>query len=72
MNSNDILIASNVISEKARDLLVDLNVYAVRVSEKSFIGSMEKEINKGKGPDTSERLFDSEFYWYKHYNKQII
>lgn len=62
LNSNDILIASNVISEKARYLLVDLNVYAVRVSEKSFIGSMEKEINKGKGPDTSERLFDSEFF----------
>jgi len=36
-------------------------VYTVRISKTSFIGAIQKTISNGKGPDTGDRLFDSDF-----------
>lgn len=52
----DIVIASNVISSK-----FEINslypIYASRISSNSFVGSKQRVISNGKGPDTSDRLF---------------
>lgn len=51
-----IVIASNVIANK-----FDVNnlypIYASRLSSNSFIGSKQRVVSNGKGPDTSDRLF---------------
>ena len=53
----DTLIASCVINEKAVPFFQD-QLYTVRVSKNSFVGSNIKKQEGGKGPDTTMRLFN--------------
>ena len=53
----DTLIASCVINEKALPFFQD-QLYTVRVSNNSFVGSNIKKQEGGKGPDTTMRLFN--------------
>jgi len=62
LKNEQVLIATNVISKKACDILSEYEVYAVRVSDNYYVGTKEKIISMGKGPDTSERLFNSKFF----------
>lgn len=52
----DILIASNVISSKF-EISNLYPIYASRISSNSFVGSKQRVVSNGKGPDTSDRLF---------------
>lgn len=52
----DIIIASNVISSKFKISSL-YPVYASRISMNSFVGSKQRVVSNGKGPDTSDRLF---------------
>ena len=54
---SDTLIASCVINEKAVPFFQD-QLYTVRVSKNSFVGSNIKQQEGGKGPDTTMRLFN--------------
>ena len=54
---SDTLIASCVINEKAVPFFQD-QLYTVRVSNNSFVGSNIKKQEGGKGPDTTMRLFN--------------
>ena len=56
--NTDVIIAANVIQEKAVKLLKDYKVFAVRTSANSFVGSKQTEQKNGKGPDTADRLFN--------------
>ncbi len=51
------IIATNVISEKYEGNNA-IAVYASRVSKHSYTGAKQKTIHDGKGPDTSDRLFN--------------
>lgn len=62
LTKRDVIIATNVISSSHMDKFNDIKTYAVRVSDKSFKGSKNKVISNGKGPDTGDRLFNSNFY----------
>lgn len=52
----DIIIASNVISSKFKISSL-YPIYASRISMNSFVGSKQRVVLNGKGPDTSDRLF---------------
>ncbi len=52
----DILIALNVISSKF-EISNLYPIYASRISSNSFVGSKQRVVSNGKGPDTSDRLF---------------
>lgn len=54
----EIIIVSNVIQEKALDLLQGYKIFAVRTSSNSFVGSRQSMQKNGKGPDTADRLFN--------------
>ena len=54
----DILIAANVIQEKAFDQLAGCKVFAVRVSKNFFIGKNQAAQTGRSGPDTADRLFN--------------
>lgn len=54
----EVFIVSNVIQEKAVELLKDYKIFTVRSSANSYVGSRQKEQNNGKGPDTADRLFN--------------
>lgn len=54
----EVIIAANVIQEKAVELLKDYKIFAVRTSANSFVGSRQAEQKNGKGPDTADRLFN--------------
>ena len=56
-----IIFATNVIDESGIQNFNGKTVYAVRSSKHSFIGSAQKIIEFGKGPDTGDRLFCSDF-----------
>ena len=56
-----IVFATNVIDESGIDNFKGKTVYAVRSSKHSFIGTKQKTIERGKGPDTGDRLFCSDF-----------
>lgn len=56
------IIATNVISAQAVDLLNDYNVYATRISQKNYAGAQVQEVRDHVGPDTSDRLFNSDFF----------
>ncbi len=58
----DPIIAVSVLPKDMVEKLNDLNVYSCRLSAHSYVGSSNKEINNGRGPATSYRLFSSEFY----------
>ena len=51
------IVATNVISEKYESSNM-MPIYASRVSQNSYTGSKQKTISDGKGPDTSDRLFN--------------
>ena len=53
-----IIIATNVIQEKALETLKDYKLFAIRVSTNSFVGSRQSMQSNGKGPDTADRLFN--------------
>lgn len=54
----EIFIAVNVIQKNAIELLCDHKIFAVRISENSFVGSRQNSQKNGKGPDTADRLFN--------------
>jgi shikimate kinase len=56
--SAEIIIATNVIQEKAVPLLQDYKVFAVRVSSNSFTGKNQATQIGKTGPDTADRLFN--------------
>ena len=51
------IIATNVISDKFNSSEM-IPIYASRISKNSFTGAKQKTISNGKGPDTSDRLFN--------------
>lgn len=55
------IFATNVLDETGINNFSGKTVYAVRTSKHSFIGSEQKVIKSGKGPDTGKRLFCSDF-----------
>ncbi|MFP4287607.1 MAG: hypothetical protein ACLFRI_07975 [Candidatus Izemoplasmataceae bacterium] len=61
-SNQHILIAANVISNQVTSNLNKYKVFATRTSENFYVGSESKTINHGKGPDTSSRLFKSNFF----------
>jgi len=54
----EIIIAANVIQNKALELLKEYKVFTVRTSENTFVGSRQSTQKNGKGPDTADRLFN--------------
>lgn len=54
----EIIIATNVVQEKALPLLQDYKLYAVRVSTNSFTGKNQSKQIGDTGPDTADRLFN--------------
>jgi len=61
-NFDNVIIATNVLSNKNIDILSKYNIYAVRTSNNSYIGSKDKLIVDGRGPDTGDRLFSNSLY----------
>ncbi|GHU39512.1 hypothetical protein FACS1894190_04520 [Spirochaetia bacterium] len=59
LNNQKILFATNVISENALKKFYDRNIYAVRKSNHSFIGSKNNIVINNNGPDTGDRLFNT-------------
>lgn len=57
-----VIIATNVISAKYLDNLKELDIFATRISDRSYEGIATKTISNGKGPDTGERLFKNTFF----------
>ena len=53
----DIYVACCVINERAVSIF-DKQLYTVRVSKNSFVGTNVKKQNGNKGPDTTMRLFN--------------
>ena len=56
--SAEIIIASNVIQEKAVPLFQNYKVFAVRISSNSFKGKNQATQIGNTGPDTADRLFN--------------
>lgn len=54
----EILIATNVVQEKALPLLQAFKLYAVRMSTNSFVGKNQSKQIGYTGPDTADRLFN--------------
>ncbi len=54
----EIVIVTNVIQEKAIDILRGYKIFAIRTSANSFVGSKQSTQKNGKGPDTADRLFN--------------
>ena len=61
INAN-IIITTNVLSDKYIDALNDFDILTVRISSHSYTGTKNKTIVEGKGPDTGDRLFSNSFY----------
>lgn len=62
LKDKKVIVATNVISDKYLDNLKEIVIFATRISTHSYVGSNVKKIEKGKGPDTGERLFNNYFY----------
>lgn len=62
LKNKQVIVATNVISDKYLDSLKDLDIFATRISEHSFKGENIKVVSGGKGPDTGERLFNNSFF----------
>lgn len=54
----DVIIAANVIQAEALDLLIEYKVFAVRLSQNSYIGKNQAKQTGKTGPDTADRLFN--------------
>ena len=53
-----IIIAANVIQKAAIELLKNYKIFAVRISNNSFVGRNQSFQSGGFGPDTADRLFN--------------
>ena len=53
----NVIIAANVLSDKV-DGTKMIPIYTTRISKNSFVGTKQKVVVNGKGPDTSDRLFN--------------
>ena len=53
----NVIIATNVLSDKV-DRTKMIPIYTTRISQNSFVGTKQKSVVNGKGPDTSDRLFN--------------
>lgn len=62
LNNKKVIFATNVIDKSCIERFKDETILAIRISENSFIGSSQKNVVDGKGPDTGERLFNSDFF----------
>lgn len=62
INNKNIIIVTNVLSEKNIDAFEKMTVYTTRISKHSYKGSDTKVISNGKGPDTGDRLFNNHFF----------
>lgn len=62
VQKSNLLIASLVLNQNALSLLDEYSVYAIRISDNSYVGSHSPDIKNGFGPDTGDRLFNSDFY----------
>lgn len=62
INNKNIIVVTNVLSEKYADVFEKLNVYTSRISKHSYKGSDTRVISNGKGPDTGDRLFNNHFF----------
>ena len=62
LTDKQVIIATNVISDKYLDNLKELDIFATRISEHSYKGVKTTTVSNGKGPDTGDRLFDNSFY----------
>ena len=58
----NVIIATNVISEKYIQNWINYKVYATRISNNSYKGSKVTVVSNGKGPDTGDRLFCNSFF----------
>jgi len=56
------IFATNVLDQASIMNFNTKTIYAVRTSENSYIGATQKTIYEGKGPDTGDRLYYSDFY----------
>lgn len=56
LSLNSPIIATTVISDKYNQKSM-IPIYSVRLSQNSYVGTKQKNIANGKGPDTSDRLF---------------
>lgn len=54
----EIVIVSNVIQQKAIDILRGYKIFAIRTSANSFVGSRRSIQKNDKGSDTADRLFN--------------
>jgi uracil phosphoribosyltransferase len=61
MPCEKIIFAANVLDETGIINFAGHTVFAVRISKNSFIGSKQKAVSGGRGPDTGDRLFSSDF-----------
>lgn len=62
IDKEKIIIATNVMSDQSIDFLKSYKVFTTRISDKHYTGSHVTTINDGFGPDTSDRLFKSDFF----------
>lgn len=62
LKNPNIILVSNVMSEKSLENFKDLNVYATRISSNSYKGSKVQVLKNGQGPDTGDRLFTNLFF----------
>ena len=62
LKNEQVIVVTNVISDKYLDNLKDYDIFATRISEHSFKGENVKVMSGGKGPDTGERLFNNSFF----------
>ena len=62
INNKNVIVATNVLSEKNIDAFEKINVYTTRISKHSYKGSDIKVISNGNGPDTGDRLFNNHFF----------
>ncbi len=61
-DQNKIIFATNVIDKTCSEIFRNKITFAIRMSENSYTGSEQKNIVTGKGPDTGDRLFNSDFF----------
>ena len=61
IDNKQIIFATNVLDETGISNFNKRTVYTVRISQNSFIGSNQKTVLNGRGPDTGDRLFNSNF-----------
>lgn len=62
LKNKQVIVATNVISDKYLNNLKDIEIFATRISEHSYKGENIKEVSGRKGPDTGERLFNNSFF----------